>query len=78
VSLLLENGVPIPERSGPDYTQLLDAFSKMKIGQSVVFTGSHCYIHALAANCALRIKVRAVRGKVALRGLKEYRIWRIG
>ena len=73
VSLLIEDSVPLPE---PDYARLCDAFREMKIGQSVVFTGSHCYIHALAANCAIRIKVRALSGKIALRGLKEYRIWR--
>jgi hypothetical protein len=75
--LILEDDVPLPDQSGPDYDALRKAFSSIKVNQSLVFTGSHTYIHALAANSSIRIKVRATEGKVASRGYKEYRIWRI-
>jgi len=78
VTLDIDSDVPMPETGGPDYGELIDAFGKMQIGQSVVFTGSHTYIHALAANQGIRIKVRATSGLVANRGAKQYRIWRIG
>ena len=78
MNLPLEDDIPVPDTDGPDYTELLDAFNRMKPGQSVVFTGSHTYIHSLAGDCGIRIKVRATEGLVAARGLKAYRIWRVG
>ena len=78
MTLDIDSDVPMPETGGPDYGELIDAFGKMQIGQSVVFTGSHTYIHSLAGDCGIRIKVRATSGLVANRGAKQYRIWRIG
>jgi hypothetical protein len=76
MTLEIRRDVPLPGDCDR-YEELIEAFGKMQPGYSVIFTGAHSYIHALAAECGIRIRVRATNGLVALRGLKEYRIWRI-
>ena len=76
MSLLIEN-VPMPEERS--YRELVEAFRSMAVGQSVVFTGSHSYIHALAASNGISIKTRMVDGSnIPMRGMARLRIWRTG
>jgi hypothetical protein len=79
MNLEIEHGVPVPEREGPPYALLVEAFSKMQVGDSVVFTGNHSWVHALARAVGIRIRVRrAEAGKtLASRGIQKLRIWRI-
>jgi len=77
MTLHIELDIPEPPDTGR-YKDLIEAYSKMEVGNSVVFYGSHSYIHALAGDVGIRIRVRALDGLVAMRGQKEYRIWRVG
>ena len=84
--------VPLPAKRGPfmpegewrargkqqSYADLRRVFGKLKIGQSIVYTGRHAHIHQTAYKCGIAVKIRTLDGNpIPLRGLVKVRIWRI-
>ena len=67
-----------PEPPAERYAELIEAFKKLQVNQSIVFVGSHSWVHQLATKYNISIKARAVDGKPLPRhGQVKMRIWRV-